>query len=255
LPAGCLAPRSQLTEAKSENRVYADQNKAQSVEIESLKSQLRAMESKMVGAEEGLAIASQQSDLDRRQLAKYEKEHAELVEQYQMLARNAQTSPSLGKQLQDLSTRYQALHYDPQTGLSKLDSDILFERGDVELNLDAQQMLSDFARILQSREANGLKIMVVGHTDTHGKSRESMEEPRDDHFQVSSARAVAVANYLRREGIGEERIGVAGLGASQPIASNSSSYERQRNRRVEIFLVPPETPVVGWTDTTPTLYR
>jgi chemotaxis protein MotB len=255
LPSGCFAPRSQLTEAKTENRVFADQNKAQLVEIESLKSQLHAMESKTARAEEDLAIACQQYDLDRRQLAKYEKEHAELVEQYQQLARNAQTSPSLGKQLQDLSSRYQALHYDPKTGLSKLDSDILFDRGNVELNDDARQMLSEFAQVLKSRETNNLKIMVVGHTDKRAGNREPMDEPRDDHFQVSSARAVAVANFLRAEGIGEERIGVAGLGSSQPIASNASPYERQRNRRVEIFLVPPDTPVVGWTDTTPTVYR
>ena len=30
--------------------------------------------------------------------------------------------------------------------------------------------------------------------------------------------------------------------------------DRRRNRRVEIFIVPPDTPIVGWTETSPSLY-
>ena len=50
------------------------------------------------------------------------------------------------------------------------------------------------------------------------------------------------------------RLGVAGFGAHEPVASNVSTNDRQKNRRVEIFVMAPETPVVGWTDTMPKLY-
>ena len=253
--SGCLAPKTQLNEAQAENRVYADQNKAQQVELENLKTTVRGLEDKLVRAEEELAIVQQQAELERTELAKYEKEHSELVDQYRIVARDAKMPPSLGKQLQELSRRHPALHYDPETGLSKLDTDILFDSGDAELKPGAERMLSDFARVLRAPEADGLKIMVVGHTDSQGVGKKPVREKFNDNFQISAARAVAVADRLKKEGVSEQRIGVAGLGASQPIASNATPQERLKNRRVEIFVVHPETPVVGWTDSTPSVYR
>ena len=85
--------------------------------------------------------------------------------------------------------------------------------------------------------------------------KKPVREKFDDNFQIIAARAVAVADRLKKEGVSEQRIGIAGMGASQPIASNATPQERLKNRRVEIFLVPRETPVVGWTDSTPSVYR
>jgi chemotaxis protein MotB len=253
--SGCLAPKAQVNEAQAENRVYADQNKAQLVEIDSLKAHIRNLEEKLIRSEEDLAITHQQAELDRSQLAKYETEHSDLVDQYRLVAKDAKMPPSLGKQLQELSRRHPALHYDHETGLGKLDTDILFESGDAELKPAAERVLADFAQVLRSPQADGLKIMVVGHTDSQGVGKKPLREKLGDNFQISAARALAVADLLKRAGISEQRIGVAGLGASQPIASNADPQERLKNRRVEIFVVPPETPVVGWTDSTPSIYR
>jgi chemotaxis protein MotB len=255
LIAGCLVPSTQFNEAQTENRVYADQNKAQLVEIESLKANVHKLEDKLIRSEEELAIVHQQAELDRTQLAKYEKEHSDLVDQYRIVARDAKMPPSLGKQLQELSRRHPSLHYDPETGLSKLDTDILFDSGDAELKPAAQRMLTDFAQVLRSPAADGLKIMVVGHTDSQGAGKKPMRERFGDNFQISTARALIVADQLKKQGVSEQRIGVAGMGASQPIASNADPQERLKNRRVELFLVSPETPVVGWTDSTPSVYR
>jgi chemotaxis protein MotB len=65
---------------------------------------------------------------------------------------------------------------------------------------------------------------------------------------------LAVADFLRDRGMPEERMGIAGFAEHQPIVSNASSREREKNRRVEIFVMGPETPVVGWSETTPGLY-
>ena len=47
---------------------------------------------------------------------------------------------------------------------------------------------------------------------------------------------------------------MAGFGSHQPLAPNVSAADRRKNRRVEIFVMAPEVPIVGWTETTPTLY-
>ena len=63
-----------------------------------------------------------------------------------------------------------------------------------------------------------------------------------------------MAEYLRQQGLEESRLGVAGFGAHEPVASNVTAHDRQKNRRVEIFVMPADVPVVGWTDSTPRLY-
>ena len=59
---------------------------------------------------------------------------------------------------------------------------------------------------------------------------------------------------LNRFGVADSRIGVAGFGASQPVAPNVTAKDRQKNRRVELFVLAPEVPVVGWTDSIPSVY-
>ena len=58
---------------------------------------------------------------------------------------------------------------------------------------------------------------------------------------------------LRSQGLSDQRIGVAGFGAHEPVAANDSAVQRQKNRRVEIFVMPRDVPVVGWSDSTPEL--
>ena len=63
-----------------------------------------------------------------------------------------------------------------------------------------------------------------------------------------------VRDALRRLGLEPERMGVAGFGPHQPVAPNLTGEDRQKNRRVELFVMAPEVPVIGWTETTPNLY-
>ncbi len=73
-------------------------------------------------------------------------------------------------------------------------------------------------------------IDVYGHTDATGGDA--------INIPLSQNRARAVADYLSSRGVIPARIGVRGLGASMPIASNDTPDGRQANRRVEIRIVP-----------------
>ena len=73
-------------------------------------------------------------------------------------------------------------------------------------------------------------IEVAGHTDSTGT---------DEYNQrLSERRASGVSAYLISRQVLSDRIIPIGLGESWPVADNSTQAGRQRNRRVELTLVP-----------------
>jgi chemotaxis protein MotB len=131
----------------------------------------------------------------------------------------------------------------------------LFDSGDDQIRPGAEKILSEFAGVFQSPEARDLKIMVVGHADAQGIKGRELRERYPSNWHLSAGRALVVADRLRKAGIPEARMGVTGFGQYQPIASNESADTRGRNRRVEIYVLGPETPVVGWADTQGSVLR
>ena len=162
---------------------------------------------------------------------------------------------SLSGRLSELADRYPSLHYDPKSGISKFDTDVLFDSGEAQLTPSARRMLGEFADVFQAPEARDLKIMVVGHTDGLGIKGREARQKYPNNWHLSAARAVAVVERLRESGLPENRMGVAGFAQYQPISPNDTATARKKNRRVEIFVVGPETPVVGWTETLDSVYR
>ena len=115
-------------------------------------------------------------------------------------------------------------------------------------------MLKELVQVLESPEASDLKIMIVGHTDNQRIAKKPVRETYPNNFHLSAARALAVGDLMRRLGFQQQRMGVAGFGPHQPIAPNVTYKDRQKNRRVEIFVMNRDVPVVGWTDSIPSLY-
>jgi phosphate transport system substrate-binding protein len=75
----------------------------------------------------------------------------------------------------------------------------------------------------------------VGFTDSQGA--------REANVQVSRARAEAVARRLEAYGIHADV--VEGLGDQMPIASNDTPSGRERNRRVEAWVLASGTSPAG----------
>ncbi len=62
LASGCLVPQSQLANSQAQNRVLAEQNRAQLVEIENLKAHTRQIEDQLICTERELAHEGQSAD-------------------------------------------------------------------------------------------------------------------------------------------------------------------------------------------------
>jgi outer membrane protein OmpA-like peptidoglycan-associated protein len=73
-------------------------------------------------------------------------------------------------------------------------------------------------------------LLIIGHTALAGT-----EEGRKE---LSEERARVVGEYLLSLGVREEsQMAYQGLGATRPIAGNSTEEGRRRNRRVEIKIL------------------
>jgi len=255
--SGCMfVPANQYNLCQTRNRMLAEQNRAQLAEIENLKIHARNTENQLIRTEEELALLEEETGLGRKQLTNYEKERAELHQQFKELAGGKARIPTeVSRRLAALCEQYPSLHFDPVTGLSKLDTDILFDSGEAEIKPGAEKVLSDLVSVLKSPEAARLKVLVVGHTDNRRIAKKPGREKYPNNFHLSTARAHAVADLMLRQGIGEQRVGVAGFGPHQPIAPNITPKDRHKNRRVEIFVMAADVPVVGWTESIPSVYR
>jgi len=255
LPA-CMVPATQLNACRSQNTNLAERCRAQAVEIENLKTHARHKEDELLRAERQLTTLQERLGLDRRELADLNRQRDGLMTQYADLANRFQPLPdSIRTQLRELSEREESVQFDPVTGLAKFDADILFDSGEAELKSGARRVLAELASVLDDEEAQQLRLMVVGHTDDRGIAGRPVREKYPTNFHLSTARANAVAEFLREKGIAPHRLGVAGFGAHQPVAPNGTSDDRRKNRRVEVFVMAPNVPVVGWTETIPSVYR
>jgi chemotaxis protein MotB len=252
LLAGCgWVPQSKFSSLESQSRILSEQNKAQLAEIENLKVHARNVEDQLIRAEQDLAKL--ESKGSAASLAASPKQG--LAPGRPFASQASAVTPEMAGKLADLARRYPHLQFDPQSGISKLDSDVLFPSGDTQIKGGAERVLREFARIMQQPDAKQLKVMIVGHTDDAGIKGREIRSKHPNNWSLSTARAAAVAAVLKEAGISGDRMGIAGFAEHQPISPNDTADSRSRNRRVEIFVVGPETPVVGWTETHASVYE
>lgn len=106
-------------------------------------------------------------------------------------------------------------------------NNLFFDTGKSDLKSTSFAELNRLVKSLKRYPA--MTIEVGGHTDSQGNSGKNMV--------LSKARASAVLNYLRSKGIPDNRLQAKGYGQTKPIANNTSTVGRARNRRVEFTIL------------------
>ena len=101
-----------------------------------------------------------------------------------------------------------------------------FHAGKSELTDAAMDALMPTVNSL--KENDDAIIEIGGHTDNTGKAKANQ--------RISEARAQAVADFLREQGVKCE-IRVKGYGSSQPKASNKTAAGKRQNRRIEMKIL------------------
>jgi len=113
-------------------------------------------------------------------------------------------------------------------------SEVLFNSGKAKLRTDSYEKLDKIAGVLKTTVSD-LNVGVEGHTDNVPIQKSGWKS----NWELSSARAMSVLHYLIDEqGLNPERLSATGYGEYQPVATNDTKEGRQKNRRVEIVILP-----------------
>ncbi|MEI6050462.1 MAG: OmpA family protein, partial [Bacteroidota bacterium] len=103
---------------------------------------------------------------------------------------------------------------------------IQFDVNSDKLKPESYSTLKEISDIL--KENPGLKVQVVGHTDSDGDELSNLD--------LSKRRGASVKNELvNKFGVDAARLEADGKGESQPLTDNNSAVNKAKNRRVEFI--------------------
>ena len=116
-------------------------------------------------------------------------------------------------------------------------SEVLFAPASDELGPEGHDKLAKFTQVLKDvmvQIPSDLPwiLQVDGHTD----SRPIQTARFPSNWELSSARAISVVNFLIALGIPPNRLSAAGYGEFQPLDARDDEIAHRRNRRIELKL-------------------
>jgi outer membrane protein OmpA-like peptidoglycan-associated protein len=105
---------------------------------------------------------------------------------------------------------------------------VFFATGEERILPASEPLLRDIAEALRNNPA--IRISIEGHTDDTGTDAHNLE--------LSTRRAESVRRALIELGIDAARLEARGFGRSRPIAPGTTAEAREKNRRVELRVLP-----------------
>ena len=136
-------------------------------------------------------------------------------------------APTAPPRLSSLAAELSGRQTDRGVLLNLADSDLSFPIGKATLAERAFPILDRLASLLNQHPT--LTARIEGHTDSAGRD--------EVNLALSQERAETVKQALVERGVGAQRIEAVGYGETRPIADNGTRAGRDRNRRIEVYLI------------------
>ena len=112
-------------------------------------------------------------------------------------------------------------------------NDVTFDMGSAEVNDEGREIISEVSRLLNTDPPHHIEIS--GHAD----DRPIHNEEFPSNWDLSVIRAVNFMGLiLDNEGHDPARFSAKGFGEYHPIVPNTSEENREKNRRVEVLILP-----------------
>ena len=113
-------------------------------------------------------------------------------------------------------------------------AEVLFDSGKAELKNDSLAKLAKVAETLNTTVVD-YNIGVEGHTDNEPIRYSGWKS----NWELSVGRALSVLHFLiEDQKVSAERMSATGYGEYHPVAANDTKEGRQKNRRVELVILP-----------------
>ncbi len=113
-------------------------------------------------------------------------------------------------------------------------SEVLFDSGKAQLRSEALEKLDKVSGVLKTTVSD-LNVGIEGHTDNVPIKYSGWKS----NWELSAARAMSVLHHLvDSQGVEPHRLAATGYGEYRPVDSNDTVEGRQKNRRVEIVILP-----------------
>jgi chemotaxis protein MotB len=114
----------------------------------------------------------------------------------------------------------------------RLGDKILFDPGKTDLKPEGKDALTQVTAVLKGLPNRNFQ--VAGHTDNVPIKSKRFRS----NWDLSTARAVEVTNFMIGAGMEPKRLSAAGYADQSPVAPNDTTDNMAKNRRIEITLVP-----------------
>ena len=221
-----LTIRKKQAEDEARQRAAEEAAKQQAA-ASALAAQEAQQQQQQAEAQAAAAQQQQQQAEAAAEAARAEQAKAQAAQQAaeQAMAQARQQAEQMREKLRDqlnqvLNTQETA------RGLIVNMSDVLFALNKYDLKTDAQIKLAKVSGILLTYP--NLKVQVEGYTDNTGS--------QEYNQQLSEKRAMAVQEFLIAQGVPPGNVTAQGYGEANPVADNSTSAGRAKNRRVEMVV-------------------
>jgi len=118
-----------------------------------------------------------------------------------------------------------------------MQSEIFFASGSADINPSGQEQLDKIALAVREISAEipddiAWVLRVDGHTDANPIATPQFPS----NWYLSSARAIAVVDYLVAQGVPARNLVAAGFGEHHPLVAGRTAADNTRNRRIEFKL-------------------
>lgn len=241
--SGCLS-QQQFDDMKSQNRI-------QQQRITGLESQLDAANVKIDQTSKLIETYQNQSSASigakTEEIIALEddvQKKTELIARMseQLLRSGVKLPIELSVMLQEFAGGSDMVTFDPDTGVLKFKSDLLFGSGSDQIESGAVGSIKQFCKIMNSSQAKKFDIIIAGHTDDVPIEKPATRAKHPTNWHLSVHRAISVLNLMTRNKIGSQRVSIRGFGEYRPVEPNKPKKKgNPANRRVEIFVVPSGT--------------
>lgn len=194
---------AQAEQERQRQQALAAQKQAEQAAQQTAQAQQQAQQAQQQ-AEQARQQAEQQRQAAERAQQEQQQLRAQLLQQFNRILETRETARGLIVSL----------------------GDVLFATAKYDLQPEARERLAKLAGIVLAHP--GLHLAIEGYTDSVGSEIFNQK--------LSEERADSVRAYLIAQGLDPNSISTTGYGMSHPVADNSTSQGRQKNRRVEIVV-------------------